>query len=63
MMSRVAEARSENVANVEMLPVANVASSNWNWTLVMATMDIGNIHKFIPWQVVTISLDGRIIDS
>ncbi len=59
MMSRIVEARSENVANVEMLPVANVASSNWNWTLVMATMDIGNIHKFIPWKAVTISLDGR----
>ena len=81
----------QNVANVEMLPVANAASSNWNWTFGMATLDIGNIPKsvtivrmevpccgglelaakkalqasgkFIPWQVVTISLDGRIIDS
>ena len=52
---------SENVANVEKFPVSNVA--NWNWTLGMATLDIGNIPKFIPWQVVTLSLDGKIIDS
>ena len=52
---------SENVANVEKFPVSNIA--NWNWTLGMATLDIGNISKFIPWQVVTLSLDGRIIDS
>ena len=32
---------SENVANVEKFPVSNVA--NWNWTLGMATLDIGNI--------------------
>ena len=60
---RAAEARSENVADVERLLVANVTSSNWNWTQGLATLDIGNIHNFIPWQVVTISLDGRIIDS
>ena len=29
----------------------------------LATLDIGNISKFIPWQVVTLSLDGKIIDS
>ena len=52
---------SENVANVEKFQVSNVA--NWNWTLGMATLDIGNIPKFIPWQVVTLSLDGRMIDS
>ena len=52
---------SENVANVEKFPVSNIA--NWNWTLGMATLDIGNILRFILWQVVTISLDGRIIDS
>jgi len=52
---------SENVANVEKFQVSNVA--NWNWTLGMATLDIGNIPKFIPWQVVTLSLDGKIIDS
>ena len=28
----------------------------------LATLDIGNISKFIPWQVVTISLDGWIIE-
>jgi len=53
----------KSVANVEMLPVTNVASSNWNWILGVAALDIGNIHKFIQWQVVTISLDGHIIDS
>ena len=53
----------ENVANVEMLPVANVASSNWNWTLGKAALDNGNIPKFITWQVVTISLYGWIIGS
>jgi len=52
---------SENVANVEKFPVSNVA--NWNWKLELATLDIGNISKFIPWQVVTLSLDGQVIDS
>jgi hypothetical protein len=35
---------------------------DWNWKLELATLDIGNISKFIPWQVLTLSLDGRILE-